>query len=144
VPFPAIIVAAALGLAARARPRDRPAHPPVPPLAGTLRTVALWGAIWLVPLAPSGGARRRHPATQIGAFFSQLAVVTFGGAYAVLAWMTQTVVQDFGWLTPPQMIDGARSGRDHAGAADPGDASSWVSLPPIREGGLALGVAGRR
>jgi chromate transporter len=39
-------------------------------------------------------------------FFSQLAVFTFGGAYAVLAWMTQAVVDDKGWLTLPQMIAG--------------------------------------
>jgi len=42
---------------------------------------------------------------EIGLFFSQLAVVTFGGAYAVLAWMTQAVVQDKMWLTLPQMVD---------------------------------------
>jgi chromate transporter len=43
--------------------------------------------------------------TAVGLFFSKLAVVTFGGAYAVLAYMTQTVVQDFGWLTTPEMMD---------------------------------------
>ncbi|HEX9857711.1 MAG TPA: chromate transporter, partial [Paracoccaceae bacterium] len=42
----------------------------------------------------------------IGLFFSKLAVVTFGGAYAVLAWMAQAVVESEGWLTLPQMIDG--------------------------------------
>ena len=39
-------------------------------------------------------------------FFSKLAVVTFGGAYAVLAYMTQEVVQGFGWLTTVEMVDG--------------------------------------
>ena len=43
---------------------------------------------------------------QIGAFFSQLAVVTFGGAYAVLAYMAQEAVQSFGWLRPGEMADG--------------------------------------
>ncbi|MGB8814319.1 MAG: chromate transporter, partial [Paracoccaceae bacterium] len=43
---------------------------------------------------------------EIGWFFSKLAVVTFGGAYAVLAWMTQAVVVDKGWLSLAQMIDG--------------------------------------
>jgi chromate transporter len=42
---------------------------------------------------------------QLGLFFSKLAVVTFGGAYAVLAYMSQTVVQDYGWVTSGQMID---------------------------------------
>jgi chromate transporter len=39
-------------------------------------------------------------------FFSKLAVVTFGGAYAVLAYMAQEVVQSYGWLTAPEMVDG--------------------------------------
>ena len=42
---------------------------------------------------------------QLGLFFSKLAVVTFGGAYAVLGYMTQTVVSDLGWITTEQMID---------------------------------------
>ena len=42
---------------------------------------------------------------QLGLFFSKLAVVTFGGAYAVLAYMSQTVVQDYSWVTSGQMID---------------------------------------
>jgi chromate transporter len=42
---------------------------------------------------------------QLGLFFSKLAVVTFGGAYAVLAYMSQNVVQDYGWVTSGQMID---------------------------------------
>jgi chromate transporter len=43
--------------------------------------------------------------TEVGLFFSKLAVVTFGGAYSVLAYMTQTVVSDYGWISTPQMID---------------------------------------
>jgi chromate transporter len=43
---------------------------------------------------------------KIGVFFSQLAVVTFGGAYAVLAYMAQEAVQGFGWLSTPEMADG--------------------------------------
>ncbi|MFV2034687.1 MAG: chromate transporter, partial [Halocynthiibacter sp.] len=44
--------------------------------------------------------------TQVGLFFSKLAVVTFGGAYAVLAYMTQEVVSDKAWLSTAQMVDG--------------------------------------
>ena len=44
--------------------------------------------------------------TQLGWFFSKLAVVTFGGAYAVLAYMSQDVVVRYGWLQPGQMLDG--------------------------------------
>jgi chromate transporter len=44
--------------------------------------------------------------TQIAVFFSKLAVVTFGGAYAVLAYMAQQAVQVYGWLAPREMLDG--------------------------------------
>ena len=57
---------------------------------------------------------------QIGLFFSKLAVVTFGGAYAVLAYMAQDVVQHFGWLERRRDGGWAGARRDDAGAADPG------------------------
>ena len=103
VPFPMIIVATALyGFVTAKGSNTQP--PPMQP-AHTIRTLAIWLALWLVPLALllqiEGGLL-----AQIGVFFSKLAVVTFGGAYAVLAYMTQTVVQDFGWLTTDQMMDG--------------------------------------
>jgi chromate transporter len=44
--------------------------------------------------------------TQIAFFFSKLAVVTFGGAYAVLAYMAQQAVETYGWLAPGEMLDG--------------------------------------
>jgi len=44
--------------------------------------------------------------TEIGRFFSLMAVVTFGGAYAVLAYVAQAAVQSFGWLAPGEMVDG--------------------------------------
>ncbi len=74
------------------------------PARETLRTVVIWLAVWLLPLAVlalTGG----EFLTTLGLFFSKLAVVTFGGAYAVLAYMTQAVVGDFGWLTTPEMMD---------------------------------------
>ncbi len=103
LPFPAIIIAAALyGFATSSGTNSQP--PPMQP-AHTIRTLAIWLALWLLPLAGlwyfEAGIL-----SQIALFFSKLAVVTFGGAYAVLAYMTQTVVQDFGWLTTDQMIDG--------------------------------------
>jgi chromate transporter len=44
--------------------------------------------------------------TQLGVFFSKMAVVTFGGAYAVLTYVAQQAVERFAWVTPAQMLDG--------------------------------------
>ena len=49
---------------------------------------------------------RGHAITQEGIFFSKAAVVTFGGAYAVLPYVSQQAVAHFGWLKAPQMLDG--------------------------------------
>jgi chromate transporter len=77
------------------------------PWGATLRTVAIWGAIWVAPLVlVLATVGRDHVLWDIGMFFSQLAVVTFGGAYAVLAYMAQEAVQGFGWLSAREMADG--------------------------------------
>ncbi|HEX9805912.1 MAG TPA: chromate efflux transporter [Alteraurantiacibacter sp.] len=77
------------------------------PWHATLTAAATWGVIWAAPmllvLATLG---RGHVLWDIGTFFSQLAVVTFGGAYAVLAYMAQEAVQGYGWLAPGEMADG--------------------------------------
>jgi chromate transporter len=72
-----------------------------------LRTLAIWLPVWLGPVAalllilgPD------HVFADIAVFFSQMAVVTFGGAYAVLAYVAQEAVQGYGWLTPGEMLDG--------------------------------------
>src|SRR6185503_6988855 len=49
---------------------------------------------------------REHVLVQQGIFFSRAAVVTFGGAYAVLAYVGQQAVETFGWLRPGEMLDG--------------------------------------
>ncbi len=71
------------------------------------RTVAIWLPIWLGPVVLvwllTGTA---SVWTQIGGFFSLMAVVTFGGAYAVLAYVAQAAVESFGWLAPGEMVDG--------------------------------------
>jgi chromate transporter len=74
-------------------------------LAQALRTASVWGAVWLIPLAVLMVFDTGILA-DIGWFFSKLALLTFGGAYAVLTWMAQDVVQVQGWLTLPQMMDG--------------------------------------
>ena len=71
------------------------------------RTLLLWLPLWLAPVAvlvlllgPD------HVFSKISLFFSQMAVVTFGGAYAVLAYVAQEAVQGYGWLQPGDMLDG--------------------------------------
>jgi chromate transporter len=78
------------------------------PSAGrAARVAAVWLALWLVPLALIVAALGRGDVfAEIGIFFSKLAVVSFGGAYAVLAYMAQAAVEDFGWLAPGEMLDG--------------------------------------
>ena len=103
LPFPAIIAAAALwGFLST---RSGPPAPAVQPVTGTVRTIAVWLALWAAPILAlwASGATLL---TDIALFFSKLAVVTFGGAYAVLAYMTQEVVVSKGWLSTHQMIDG--------------------------------------
>ena len=104
VPFPAIIAAAAAIGAVAMKGMQTPAVKVTVSPAGTLRTVAIWGAIWLLPLAALG-AFAPTVLADVARFFSMLAIVTFGGAYAVLAYMVQEVVGNYGWLTTGQMMD---------------------------------------
>jgi chromate transporter len=110
LPFPLIVMAAALFGFCRGLGHAPPALAPTAPavsLAATVRTVALWLAVWVVPLvAVAGIFGGGHVLTEVGWFFSKLAVVTFGGAYAVLAYMAQDVVQHYRWLGPSEMLDG--------------------------------------
>ncbi|TPJ44801.1 chromate efflux transporter [Mesorhizobium sp. B2-5-13] len=71
------------------------------------RTVAIWLPIWLGPVLLLWALTGTSSVwTQIGGFFSLMAVVTFGGAYAVLAYVAQAAVESFGWLAPGEMVDG--------------------------------------
>ncbi|HSL78788.1 MAG TPA: chromate efflux transporter [Pseudolabrys sp.] len=69
---------------------------------------AIVGAIaWLTPIALVAIIfGPHHVLVSIGAFFSKLAIVSFGGAYALLAYMAQEAVQTYGWMTAPEMVDG--------------------------------------
>ena len=131
-PFPAIVGAAALigwlgakaGLAAFSQGAG---HASTSPAAvddaatilgeeeGTLtkarQTGALWAGVialclWLAPVAALVLAAPDSVFTDIATFFSKLAVLTFGGAYAVLAWVAQEAVGTYGWLEPGEMLDG--------------------------------------
>lgn len=109
LPFPVIIFAAAIIgylLADGAPPLEMPSVPMLSP-ARTASVIGTWLLIWFGPLILVMQLMGSdHVLTQLGWFFSKLAVVTFGGAYAVLAYMGQDVVTNKGWLEAGQMIDG--------------------------------------
>lgn len=76
-------------------------------ISGTMRIAALLIGAWALPfVAIAIMLGPDHVLMQIAAFFSRLAVVTFGGAYAVLAYMAQEAVQTYHWLRPGEMADG--------------------------------------
>jgi chromate transporter len=115
-PFPLVVlVALALGaVVGKARPgllALKPASPSADegrrPWDASLRALIAWLLVWAAPLlAVFVFLGTDHVLWHIGVFFSKLAVVTFGGAYAVLAYMAQQAVSGFGWLDAREMADG--------------------------------------
>jgi chromate transporter len=82
-------------------------HARRPSWRAALGTASIWLALWFTPLAliaAVAGASSIWMAE--GVFFSKAAVVTFGGAYAVLAYIAQQAVETYGWLRPGEMLDG--------------------------------------
>lgn len=74
---------------------------------GFAGTVLLWSVVWLGPLLVLWLAfGPGNVFVQQGIFFSIMAAVTFGGAYAVLAWVAQQAVEVYGWLRPEEMLTG--------------------------------------
>src|SRR6056300_1261278 len=150
LPFPAVIVFAAIvGFASHRSKSDHQLKSPK--LKKAAKTAAIWLLIWVSRL-PLLWVTRQDLLLEIAGFFSLLAVVTFGGAYAVLAYMTQEVVLNFGWLDTRQMIDalglaettpgplilvtqfvGILAGHGHAGwpmAALAGALTLWMTFVP--------------
>jgi chromate transporter len=115
IPFPVVILAAAAaglvvawrsdGIAAKAP--DAQLLAPSSDAPRPFRILLIGAGLWLGPIALLavwlGSA---HVFAQMGWFFAKMAVVTFGGAYAVLAYVAQQAVQSYGWLTTGTMIDG--------------------------------------
>ncbi|MEH6834584.1 MULTISPECIES: chromate efflux transporter [Falsihalocynthiibacter] len=141
LPYPLIVAAAALaGVVFLPKQSVPPVAITQPNSAHPARTIAIWGSLWLFPLLllHLTGAKLL---TSIGLFFSKLAVVTFGGAYAVLAYMTQEVVVQKGWISTATMMDGL-------GLAEttPGPlilVTEFVGFQAaFNAGGLWLGIAG--
>jgi chromate transporter len=125
VPFPLVILSAAMAgfIGVRLFPEIGVVSPQVgekthpdsiplpdhihPSLGHALRVTAACLAAWIIPLVVLWLWRGTEDVLfQEGLFFSKAAVVTFGGAYAVLPYVAQQAVEYFHWLTPPQMIDG--------------------------------------
>ncbi len=119
IPFPVIVLGAGLGgwLVGRWRPgwlqapgvaQDGDVLPSVPPsLRRNLLLLGVFGLLWAGPvllLLLQYGAD--HVLSRIALFFSEMAMITFGGAYAVLAYVGQQAVQVYGWLDPREMMDG--------------------------------------
>ncbi|MGE0500117.1 MAG: chromate efflux transporter [Rhizobiaceae bacterium] len=78
-----------------------------PTLRRLFSTTSTWLAIWFVPLFALGlGLGWGHVFPAEGWFFSKMAAVTFGGAYAVLAYVAQQAVEVHGWLKPDEMLTG--------------------------------------
>ena len=141
VPFPAIVAAAALlgYVGGRIAPDQfkvggghgktgkalGPAliddHTPTPAHAQfrwtrLLQVIALGALLWAVPMGWLTMVYGwEHTLTQMGWFFTKAALLTFGGAYAVLPYVYQGAVSHHGWLTPTQMIDGLALGETTPG-----------------------------
>src|SRR3954466_5424837 len=78
-----------------------------PTVARALQVSSLWLALWLIPvIALLLTLGRGNVFSEIAVFFSKMAMVTFGGAYAVLAYVAQQAVETYGWLKPGEMLDG--------------------------------------
>lgn len=109
LPFPLVILAAAtLGLwRARHERFDDSAPPAAARPRRVFATAALGLLAWLGPLVLLALLLGpHHVLSQVGRFFSQVAVVSFGGAYAVLTYVAQHAVEVQGWLSPAEMVDG--------------------------------------
>ncbi len=108
-PFPLVVLGA--GLIGWWMSRGVPAVTFIPTdRVGWRRTLGAalpWLALWLIPVgALNLLLGQGHVLSQIATFFSSTAMVTFGGAYAVLAYVGQQAVEHFGWLRPGEMLDG--------------------------------------
>jgi chromate transporter len=78
-----------------------------PSLGWSLKIASLFLLLWLAPVAALVAALGPdHVYSEIALFFSKMAVVTFGGAYAVLAYVAQQAVENYAWLRPGEMLDG--------------------------------------
>jgi chromate transporter len=144
IPFPMVIALAAVWGFVNSRTKTTLASMALPlshPITNTFKTAGLWLSIWCLPLFALVLLLPESIFAELGIFFSKLAVVTFGGAYAVLSYMAQDVVVHYDWLTAAEMMDGL-------GLAEttPGPlilVTEFVGFVSVaKEYGLGLGVVG--
>jgi chromate transporter len=108
VPFPVIVISAAIFgyWQSSSYQTDLKVEKPDVSFSKTILTILIWLVVWWIPLLLLVGLTGNEFYADVAHFFSRLAVVTFGGAYAVLAYLGQDVVVGFGWLTAGEMMDG--------------------------------------
>lgn len=112
VPFPLVIALAAVVGFVAMRPSSPPPAPTPPPdprstASRAVRIVALGALLWVLPMAALFALRGAAPVLFDQAlFYTKAAFVTFGGAYAVLSYIGQQVVDVHGWVTAAQVVDG--------------------------------------
>jgi chromate transporter len=121
VPFPLIVAAALVGGLLLSRRGEDEAHRPAASgeaslvvgsgdrvgVRTALSAAVVWGVVWLGPVALLAAALGlAHVFTQEALFFSKVAIVTFGGAYAVLSYVAQQAVEAYHWLRPDEMLTG--------------------------------------
>jgi chromate transporter len=112
VPFPLVVLAAALfgllhsrGMTSAAAEISQEVRAR-PPFLSQLAALLFWIAVWLAPLPLLWLALPETALPEVQSFFSKMALVTFGGAYAVLAYVAQVAVDHYAWLKPGEMLDG--------------------------------------
>lgn len=105
VPFPLVIICAGVLGWLTAKGGEGEVAAPAPPLKGQARTTFVCLALWLAPIALAWLAAPNSVLAWMGLTFGGLSAISFGGAYAALAYIGQTAAT-LGWLTPTQMLDG--------------------------------------
>jgi chromate transporter len=111
LPFPLVILLAALAGLASFRSDAAISVQPAglverPPALRTALTLLFWVLVWQAPLAMLWIFSGPQSLMTMFVFFSKMAMVTFGGAYAVLGYVAQVAVEDYGWLKPGEMLNG--------------------------------------
>ena len=107
LPFPLIVLGAGMIGFLGSRSPSRPSSADPKRWRQFAVSLAVGIALWWAPVALAALVLGlEHVFVDIGIFFSKLAVVSFGGAYALMAYMAQQAVESYGWMSAPEMVDG--------------------------------------